>query len=60
MDHKHARQHGRHRGLAPALWVAAAVVALFTISLLAIVLFLHQLLTLAVELAASITKYLAI
>lgn len=51
MRHRHAAPHGRHKGLAPALWVAAVVVALFISSLLAIVLFLHHLAQLLLEIA---------
>ena len=47
----HAHRHGRHRGLAPALALAAVMVALFISSLLGIVLFLHQLLQLFIEIA---------
>jgi len=51
---KHARLHARHRGLGPALWLAAVVVALFTGSLLVIVLCLHRLAQLALELAGQL------
>lgn len=49
----HARHHGRHKGLAPALWLAAVVVALFGFSLLAIVLLLHRVMQLALEIAGE-------
>lgn len=54
MDHAHARSRGRHKALAPALWLAAVVVALFISSLVAIVLFLHQLVQLALDVAAQL------
>ena len=50
MSRKHlAAPHGRHRGLAPALWVAAVLVALAIGSLVAIILFLHHLAQLLLE-----------
>jgi hypothetical protein len=48
---KHAHPHGRHRDLTPALWVAAALVALFVGSLVAIALWLHYLAQLLLEIA---------
>ena len=51
MAHRHAHPHGRHRALAPALWVAAVVVALFISSLVAIVFLLHHLAQLLLEIA---------
>ena len=48
---KHVQSHGRRRELAPALWLAAAVAALFIGSLLVIVLLLHSLAQLALEIA---------
>lgn len=51
---KRARNHGRHKALGPALWLAAVLVVLFISSLLAIVLLLHQLVQLALEVAGQL------
>ena len=51
MQHAHARRHGKHRGLGPALWLVAVLVALFVSSLVAIVLFLHHLAQVLIEIA---------
>lgn len=50
---RHLRTQHQHRGRAPALWLAAAVVLLLGCSLLAIVLFLHHLAQLALEIASQ-------
>jgi hypothetical protein len=51
MHGAHAHRHARHRALAPVLALAGVVVALFVASLVAIVLFLRQLLLLFIEVA---------
>ena len=51
MSRRHAASHGRHRGLAPALWVAAVVVALFITSLGAIVLLILRVTQILIEVA---------
>lgn len=52
MRPNHARAHGRHRDLAPALWLAAVVVVLFVCSLVAIALLLHELAAIGLELVS--------
>jgi hypothetical protein len=51
MAHEHVKRHGRHKDLSPALWVAGAVLALLIGSLVVIVLLLHELVSLALEIA---------
>jgi hypothetical protein len=51
LSRHHAKPHGRHRDLAPALWVAGVLVALAIGSLVAIILFLHHLAQLLLEIA---------
>lgn len=52
MSRSHAREHGRHKGFAPALWVAATVTTLFVSSLVAIAWLLHKLAAFLLELAS--------
>lgn len=51
MDPARARRHGKHRALAPALWLAATVLALCIFSLTAIVLLILHAAQLLIEIA---------